>query len=328
MTSPLDTPIRAAVKANPADQAKPRTEGGGAESRPPCALTKLAREWRLSVGMYTGFRADVVVRPEYRAAIQTLHDDPLRWEAVASHVGDGLVKPPGVAAWARVGRASFIPFGAVCYMPDDWGEQRSEFDPESGRWQFCCSLKNYEDEIATFTRVLLSRIIERVVYCETLYEEDERPTPAFTPTQLFRVGVARVAALEGVSFETALRMPDHTLHDRIMDEGLDGDDGLAAAVLVRPARRLYDLCEKLADRLGHGPLKWTTSVGPGESHVIVTMGDSLFPTRYFLRAAAGWTGGLGEGRATYEERSAIIDEIRRLASDASDAWRMTAVEPA
>lgn len=287
------------------------------------------------MGMYTGFRADVVVRPEWRPAIECLHrtraDNPnglqesKDWEVVARE----FPSLPGVEEWAGVWRADFIPFGALAYMPDDWSdapdrESYSHFDVDTGRWRFCCSLKNYDGEIATFTRVLLSRIVERVAYCESQYEGDDAPSAAFTPTQLFRIGVARVAALEGVSFETALRLPNFVLKDRILDEGKEGDEVLAEAVLVRPAQKLYDLCQRLADRLGSDPLTWADSIGPGESNVIVTVGNSLFPTRFFLRGVAPWTGGLGDERATDEERSAIVDEIRRLGPEASDAWRMTA----
>lgn len=131
-------------------------------------------EARLKMGMYTGLRALVVVKPEWRAAIERLHQVswPDRWRQVqAEHP-----ELPSVAGWVNFGRADFIPFGALAYMPDDFsdaedGEQFSEFDAATGRWRFCCSLKNYESEIRYFVGNVLRQIVESVEYCESLYEE-------------------------------------------------------------------------------------------------------------------------------------------------------------
>lgn len=136
------------------------------------------------MGMYTGLRASVVVKPEWREAIALLHrkdrpdarkfDSGYAWERVHEHF-PGL---PGLVEWVKVGRRDFIPFGGLAYMPEDFsdaedGQSFSKFNGETGEWRFCCSLKNYEGEIKTFVETLLARIVERVEYCESLYEESQ-----------------------------------------------------------------------------------------------------------------------------------------------------------
>ena len=126
--------------------------------------------------MYTGLRAKVVVKLEYHKAITLLY-------GVRTAPGGGLNCWKTVAewfpffqSWGEVGRASFIPFGVMCYMPEEWGETRSKFDRSTGVWEFHCSLKNYEGEIEKFLSEILSEISESVEFCQTLYEEDESET--------------------------------------------------------------------------------------------------------------------------------------------------------
>lgn len=131
------------------------------------------------MGMYTGLRAKVVVKPEWRAAIAVLHEDvPAEWFPGCrwGRVFHAHPSMPGVGRWVRVGRRDFIPFGSLAYMPDDFsdaedGESYSRFDPVTGLWEFCCSLKNYEDEIEQFVTEVLAHIVDRVFWCERLYEQ-------------------------------------------------------------------------------------------------------------------------------------------------------------
>ena len=145
------------------------------------------------MGMYTGLRVKCVVKPQWREAIALLHsdfdtlvsgdpacdyDDRGSWSIVAEAYPD----MPGVEEWQFEGRASFIPFGALAYMPDDFyrdvlskEEQHdgsgSVFDFATGEWRFVCSLKNYNQEIPQFAIEVLFPICESVELCESLYED-------------------------------------------------------------------------------------------------------------------------------------------------------------
>lgn len=126
------------------------------------------------MGMYTGLRASVVIKPEWVEAITLLHQGNNRWADVFANY-PGL---PGLDRWMEVGRRDFIPLGGLCYMPDDFSdaphrESYSAFDPKTGRWRFCCSLKNYEGEIGQFVETVLRHIVSSVEYCESLYEEHQ-----------------------------------------------------------------------------------------------------------------------------------------------------------
>lgn len=126
------------------------------------------------MGMYTGLRAKLIVKPEFRQIIFDLNRrdaDLYSWEWLAE-------QHPTVESlqiWSRTGRCNFIPHGVLCCMPNDFsdsedGEGYSKFDMETGEWEFCCSLKNYENEIRTFNMTIMAEMIERVVYCQSLYE--------------------------------------------------------------------------------------------------------------------------------------------------------------
>jgi hypothetical protein len=124
------------------------------------------------MGMYTGLRAKVKIKPEFRAEITKLHEEG-GWENV---------KVPNIEIWLKQGRNGFIPFGVLAYMPDGFCEPFKPRNTEYGTveggsnfdgewWIFSCSLKNYNGEIQTFIDKILTNIIEQVEYCESLYEE-------------------------------------------------------------------------------------------------------------------------------------------------------------
>lgn len=145
------------------------------------------------MGMYTGFRAFVTILPQYRPGLALLH---VRKKPDGSWVSDPWCRVhaafpyfPGVGIWKHFARNTFIPFGALSSMPDHFSEKGraySDYDPDTGRWVFCCSLKNYEDEIETFVDLVLAHIVESVSYCESLYEEDETPIKYLEPHNVRR----------------------------------------------------------------------------------------------------------------------------------------------
>ena len=60
-------------------------------------------------------------------------------------------------------------------MPDEW-EQSHDFDlcfdQSKGRWEFNCSLKNYNGEVEEFLE-MIPNFVEYLIYLEVRYEEWE-----------------------------------------------------------------------------------------------------------------------------------------------------------
>jgi hypothetical protein len=120
------------------------------------------------MGMYTAFRASAVIQEKYRAAISVLHEK-MNWDDVYEHHPTF----PLLSQWVNVYRKNFIPFGSGGFIPNSWGDDtQSSYDPNTGVWTFCCTLKNYEDEIAQFLAMFLE-IIESINYCESQHESGE-----------------------------------------------------------------------------------------------------------------------------------------------------------
>lgn len=132
------------------------------------------------MGMYTGLRAKVIIKKEYRDIINQLMNEGKRWENLRN-------APEFVETYSRYSRANFVPFGALCYMPDSWEKApynqwnegvatqgfEASFNNETGYWSFQCSLKNYDKTIEYFFENVLSEIIENVIHLEYFYEEWE-----------------------------------------------------------------------------------------------------------------------------------------------------------
>lgn len=114
------------------------------------------------MGMYTGLRGTVVVKQEYVSKISMLVNDGADWEDIL----------PSDNLYNNYSRNSFIPFGAVCYMPDDWDK---EAKLSGDKFTFCCSLKDYKSTIRQFITHCLPEIAESWTL-EELYEEDSQPT--------------------------------------------------------------------------------------------------------------------------------------------------------
>lgn len=129
------------------------------------------------MGMYTGLRCKVIIKPEFRPLIKKMMDERLDWEDIA---GDYSF----IKEFSTGFRADFIPYGGLSYMPDEWetnpndwknseatdGFER-QFDGNTGYWAFQCSLKNYENDIERFFELILENIAEKVIHLEYYYEE-------------------------------------------------------------------------------------------------------------------------------------------------------------
>lgn len=126
------------------------------------------------MGMYTGIRFKGYVKPEFRKEMSNI--------ALTGDWNESTV--PEFAEFGKIRRSSFIPCGALAYMPDEWeqapyneyhdgvptdGFDRT-YDEETGYWTFQCSLKNYEDEIESFFE-LIPFFIEKIEHLEYFYEE-------------------------------------------------------------------------------------------------------------------------------------------------------------
>lgn len=114
------------------------------------------------MGMYTGLRFKGIIKPEYRTIIKGIHNDNLTWEE------SGLIDD-----FIYDGRADFIPYGALCYMPKSWKYDDyipHEFNEETGYWSFQCSLKNYDNTIEKFLD-MIGDMVDSVEFCEYYYEE-------------------------------------------------------------------------------------------------------------------------------------------------------------
>ena len=115
------------------------------------------------MGMYTGLRFKGVVKEKFRKDF-----GPIAWD------GDwGWIRDEKFQEFSKDYRASFIPMGGLCYMPDNWDEDEEferTYDEETGQWVFQCSLKNYSQTIEAFLE-LVPIFMESVEHCEVLYEE-------------------------------------------------------------------------------------------------------------------------------------------------------------
>ena len=113
------------------------------------------------MGMYTGLRFKGVVKEQFREGFEEI--------ALDGAWGDSADER--LRGFANDCRASFIPCGALSYMPwyDDDEEFARTYDTKTGVWTFQCSLKNYNDTIEAFLD-LVPYFIENVEFCEVLYE--------------------------------------------------------------------------------------------------------------------------------------------------------------
>lgn len=129
------------------------------------------------MGMYTGIRFKGYVKPQFRANFEPIAIMG-RWD---------LSEDPIFKEFGDNPHASFIPCGALAYMPSSWETQLTPGDynsfvdndgfarawnPETGYWTFQCSLKNYQREIEEFFD-MIPYFIESIEDLEYYYEEWE-----------------------------------------------------------------------------------------------------------------------------------------------------------
>jgi hypothetical protein len=116
------------------------------------------------MGNYTGLRFKGVIKKEFRKDFE-----PIAMEGA----WDVAIKDSKFLDFSCDFRASFIPCGALCYMPGSWETDdviERTYDQNTGLWTFQCSLKNYGETIENFLE-MVPYFIESVEYCEVLYEE-------------------------------------------------------------------------------------------------------------------------------------------------------------
>lgn len=105
--------------------------------------------------MYTGLRGSVT----FKKGVAELVDE--WWQYYACEYSNlwhflnakGWKYVPEFYVFADDVRSSYIPFGAVCYMPDDWEEHDSAM-LDGATLMFTCSLKNYTGTIQKFIECL------------------------------------------------------------------------------------------------------------------------------------------------------------------------------
>ena len=138
------------------------------------------------MGMYTGLKVTAKIKKEFVEELNKVlsSDMDYVWKSVDSK------RFPFVEKYANLSRSRDIPFGNVCYMPDDW-ENKNSF--ENGVWKFCCALKNYEGEIEIFLKEVLVEICEWAKI-EKLYEEES--VSAILDVQEGSLRVVRESVLE------------------------------------------------------------------------------------------------------------------------------------
>lgn len=113
------------------------------------------------MGMYTGLRGKILLNDLGKRVAAS----DFNWESFTDIAQ--------LREFAKDGRSAFIPYGAHCYMPSQWGEAFNCV--HNGVLSFSCSLKNYEGTIEKFIETVVPVIGDAWVL-ESLYEEDDVPT--------------------------------------------------------------------------------------------------------------------------------------------------------
>ena len=118
------------------------------------------------MGDYTGVRFKGYVKSQFRDNFEKIAMDG-DWELFNDEI---------LNSFGSISRASFIPCGCLSYMPDEWesepydkyGFERT-WNKETGYWTFQCSLKNYNDTIEEWFKIL-PYFIENIEHLEKYYE--------------------------------------------------------------------------------------------------------------------------------------------------------------
>ena len=128
------------------------------------------------MGMYTGLRGSIKFKPKVDSLMSIWFQED--FDGDISFFWDDVLRDfkenTDVKVFLSKCRRSFIPFGAVCYMPSNWDESGETKFLEIGVMSFTCSLKNYDSEIEAFINILPH--IADGWLLEKRYEECEEST--------------------------------------------------------------------------------------------------------------------------------------------------------
>ena len=136
------------------------------------------------MGDYTGLRFKAKLTPHAHMALvmakevlrSAFADESVRYKDVPPFWD--IVRSQGIkipAEFLTAPRNSFIPFGAVCDMPEDWEGHKFEILPE-GIIEVVCSLKDFgyrkegEELTEMFCETVLPLLIREPCTAEILYE--------------------------------------------------------------------------------------------------------------------------------------------------------------
>lgn len=125
------------------------------------------------MGMYTGLRGKVTLTEDVVTFMREYYESDVLWKIYDSvweyvKVQTGL----DLKGFESDYRCGYIPSGAVCYMPEEWGDNDWMF--AGNTLYFTCSLKNYTGTIQKFIDILPIIAIDWDL--EKLYEEDTEST--------------------------------------------------------------------------------------------------------------------------------------------------------
>ncbi len=134
-------------------------------------LTHVANFIRINgMGMYTGLRGWVMFTQEITEKVKPFFEDINKeWNEL------GITETKEFIIFSSDSRSSFIPYGAICYMPDDWVKSNT-YDEENFIFHFSCSLKNYDDTIEKFIDWLNLQGVAMDFCLEERYEENDSST--------------------------------------------------------------------------------------------------------------------------------------------------------
>lgn len=140
------------------------------------------------MGDYTGLRFTAKLKPQAIPIIQLLNEVRASPSSTWGLVAQSFPLPE-LLAWQQVGRCDFIPFGAICYLPDEWDDQAADGQSllDGDTWRVICSLKNYENEIELFMLGVLPILLADPCCCEVLYEAWDVPCLTVVEPREFRL---------------------------------------------------------------------------------------------------------------------------------------------
>jgi hypothetical protein len=141
------------------------------------------------MGDYTGLRFAAKLKPQAIPIIQLLNDDrPNQHGSTWASVAQAFPLPE-LLAWQQVHRCDFIPFGGICYLPDEWDDQSADGNSllDGDVWRVVCSLKNYNNEIECFMLGVLPILLAEPCCCEVMFEAWDEPRITMVEPREFRL---------------------------------------------------------------------------------------------------------------------------------------------